>query len=233
MSGPASVAGVEGSARRSYRGLTPQQRDAERRERVIDAAMRLCAVQRVTDLPVRLVCQTAKVTTRQFYEVFGERGEMFASVYAHAAEVALRHTVDALGPASDPVDTRVRSMVQRLFHAEPSSELGEAMAVLFALGATDQEIRTRRAVALYEASETLATELGVATADAEVLVAAITQLLEMEFLGASRTDPDRTVEALLSMFAARSATSAVSATPGEPQPAPRRRPRSRAASSPS
>jgi AcrR family transcriptional regulator len=183
--------------------VSPAERDAQRRERVIDAAMRLCADGRTTEIPVAVVCRAARVTTRQFYEIFGERGALFTAVYEHAAAVALRYTQDAIADETIPAGVRIRAMMERLFFVDEHSELGRALAVLFVLGATSQELRKRRAVAVSNAAEVLADVLGMSTLDAGVMVSAFVQVLEQSWLGEPLAPTEETVEALIDLFGSR------------------------------
>jgi AcrR family transcriptional regulator len=192
-------ASAAGPVRRPYRGVPPTQRDAERRERVIDAAMRLFAERRSADVAVAVVCRTAHVTTRQFYEIFGERTALFDAVYQHAADVGLTHVQRAIADDEVPVADRVRTMLEMFFFADRHSELGQALAVLFSLGATSHELHMRRAAAVANASDVMARMLGMARPQVAVLVAAMVELLEQTWLEAPLIPAQDAVDALMAM----------------------------------
>lgn len=58
---------------RTVGGLDPQQRREQRRELLLDAALELFATRGYLESPIELLCQTAKVSTKSFYEVFDSR----------------------------------------------------------------------------------------------------------------------------------------------------------------
>lgn len=60
---------------RRIRGLDAEQRRAQRREQILDAALELFATRGYLNTPIELLCQTAFVSTKSFYEVFASREE--------------------------------------------------------------------------------------------------------------------------------------------------------------
>lgn len=192
----------EPRARRSYRGISPEQRDEQRRGRIVAAATSLYASERTTQVPVTTICREARVTTRQFYEIFRERDELFPVVYENSAAIALRYTEAAISAAPDSRETGVRAMLEALFYAESGSEVGQAMVVLFLLGATSKALRELRAAAVMDSSEVLSGVLDIPRMRAGILLAAVVQLLEQTWLDHPIGEPADTVEALMEIFLA-------------------------------
>lgn len=64
---------VTPTAGRSWRGLTTEQRVAERRERLLAAALEIFAAKGFGAAKVRDVCREAKLTERYFYESFTDK----------------------------------------------------------------------------------------------------------------------------------------------------------------
>jgi AcrR family transcriptional regulator len=186
--------------RRSYRGVSPQQRDADRRGRLVEAALVLYAEQRTMDIPVAVLCRAAGITTRQFYEIFRERDELFHAAYEHAAEIALERTRAAIAGAPDTPESILRAMLEPLFHAGRDSELGRAMAVLFVLGATSAPLRERRALTIGLAAAALTERLAVPPHKAGIFIVTVVAMLEMSFLDHALAPAGQSVEDLVELF---------------------------------
>ncbi len=68
-------------SKRKYKGLTAEQLREERRERLLSSALQLYAERGYANAPIELICSTAKVTTRHFYEQFRGREELLAALF--------------------------------------------------------------------------------------------------------------------------------------------------------
>jgi len=66
---------------RRYRGITPSQRTAERRERLLDAGLDLFGTEGYAHTSVRAVSAAAGLNSRYFYESFASREDLLYSVY--------------------------------------------------------------------------------------------------------------------------------------------------------
>lgn len=78
---PAAGAGAVITKRRGYAGRTAEQLAAERRQRLLDAALSLFSERGFSRTPIELLCSTAKVTTRHFYEHFDSREAVLIALY--------------------------------------------------------------------------------------------------------------------------------------------------------
>jgi len=67
--------------RRSYKGQSPDERDAARRERLLEAALALYGTHGWNGTSVVGLCREAGVTTRHFYALFDDREELFLALY--------------------------------------------------------------------------------------------------------------------------------------------------------
>jgi AcrR family transcriptional regulator len=65
----------------TYGGQSRQQRAADRRERIVAAAVRLFAVRDYDDVTVADVCTLARVSKRYFYDFFTDREDLLVSVH--------------------------------------------------------------------------------------------------------------------------------------------------------
>jgi AcrR family transcriptional regulator len=68
------------SARR-YRGVTPADRQAERRQRLLDAGLELFGTIGYASTSVRAISAAASLNSRYFYESFSSREDLLYSVY--------------------------------------------------------------------------------------------------------------------------------------------------------
>jgi AcrR family transcriptional regulator len=66
---------------RPYRGVSASQRRAERRERLIEAALDLIGEAGLDALTMTAVCARARLTERYFYESFAGRDALLAAVF--------------------------------------------------------------------------------------------------------------------------------------------------------
>lgn len=191
--------------RRPYRGVAPETRDAARRERLLVAAFTLYTARRSGDVPVALICRTAQVTTRQFYEVFSDREALFEAVYEQAAELCLAAVVRAITGHEDLAGA-IRAMLERLFKSDTSTDLGKAFFVLFSLGAMSTTLRQRRVESIEIAAHRLAALLGEMDARwgnrlrCSIFIAAVVQMLEVAWLDSGLAQPDEIIDQLLEIF---------------------------------
>ncbi|MGC4944037.1 TetR/AcrR family transcriptional regulator [Kribbella sp. DT2] len=71
---------------RVIRGLDAEQRRAERREQLLDAALNLFAAQGYLNTSIEQICTTAYVGTKSFYEVFDSREACYVALLKRTSE---------------------------------------------------------------------------------------------------------------------------------------------------
>jgi AcrR family transcriptional regulator len=77
------------AAPRRYRGLSPEERSAQRRERLLEAGLELFGTQGYATSSIRAISAAAGLNARYFYESFSSREELLYEVYQRTvAEVA-------------------------------------------------------------------------------------------------------------------------------------------------
>lgn len=91
----------------TYGGVSAEQRRAERRRRLLDAALDLIGTQGWSATTLRGVCERAKVGPRFFYESFADLDALAAALHDEVLEAALRRTIAAIDAA--PNDLRART----------------------------------------------------------------------------------------------------------------------------
>ncbi|WP_183095034.1 TetR/AcrR family transcriptional regulator [Nocardioides stalactiti] len=92
---------------RAYGGLSAEQRQAERRARLLDAALTVIGEDGTAALTVHRVCRTAGLNERYYYESFPERDDLVRAVAEDAGSrliLALTATI-----ATTPDDPRTQA----------------------------------------------------------------------------------------------------------------------------
>lgn len=99
-------------SRRRYRGRTPEQLAAERRQRLLDAALALFAERGYSATPIETLCATARVATRHFYEQFDGREALLRALFDDIFEHASREISAVLTDDSEDLDARVGDAIR-------------------------------------------------------------------------------------------------------------------------
>lgn len=101
---------------RSYAGRTPSQRAADRRAALLDAALEAIAADGWRQLSVELLCRTARLNKRYFYESFTGIDDVSAALVDHLVGelLAVAATVDQDQPLPDVVRTTLDRFVRWL-----------------------------------------------------------------------------------------------------------------------
>lgn len=102
---------------RPYAGVGAEQRVAERRERLLEAALEEFGTRGVLSTGVKDVCRRAGLTDRYFYESFGDRGQLFIAVFDRATAHLFEVVVDALGVAPSTVEAQARAVIEAYVRA--------------------------------------------------------------------------------------------------------------------
>ena len=93
---------------RTFQGASAEERVAERRARLLGAALDVVGDRGVADFTMTAVCRTAGLTERYFYESFARREDLLAAVFEAAAAAALDHATRAAGAVA-PGDLQERA----------------------------------------------------------------------------------------------------------------------------
>lgn len=110
-------------AQRIYGGLDADQRQAQRREQLLEAALERFAADGWADATVTGICATAGLSRRYLYEQFDDREELFLALMDRIADdvqAVVRSSLESA--AGHPPATRARSVLSALvehFAADP------------------------------------------------------------------------------------------------------------------
>ena len=87
------------SNKRRYGGVLPEERQRQRREKLIEGAVEMFGTKGFHATTVREVCVAAHLTERYFYESFKSMRELFQAVYGKLREELMGRTLQALQQA--------------------------------------------------------------------------------------------------------------------------------------
>ncbi|GGS95475.1 hypothetical protein GCM10010176_044230 [Nonomuraea spiralis] len=97
---------------RSYRGMSAEQRLADRRERLMTAAYTLYAKPGFAATTIERLCSEARISNRAFYECFGGREELLQALHERCVEESLAVVAKALQEAPSTLDGRVKAGIR-------------------------------------------------------------------------------------------------------------------------
>ncbi len=97
---------------RGYRGMTPEQRLADRRERLLHAAYAQFAEPGFSDTTIERLCALARISNRAFYECFSGRHDLMRAVYERCVDETTAAVVRAMHAAPNALDARIEAGVR-------------------------------------------------------------------------------------------------------------------------
>jgi hypothetical protein len=106
-----------GEGGRSYRGLTPDQRRAARRQRLVDAGLASFGTVAFGATTIEQLCGDAGVTPRHFYEAFASREALLSAVYDDAIRLTHQAAEAAVAAAAPDPEIRTRAAIEPFVHA--------------------------------------------------------------------------------------------------------------------
>ncbi|MGH8529835.1 MAG: TetR/AcrR family transcriptional regulator [Nevskiales bacterium] len=111
------MAARTGSAEgRKYRGISPIQRRAERRAKLIEAGIHIFGSQGFHAATVKQICSTARLTERYFYESFENLNALFGAAYDHQLERLRDTMVQALAGAPRNVEAMAETLLRAYYN---------------------------------------------------------------------------------------------------------------------
>lgn len=97
---------------RDYRGMTAEQRLADRRQRLMNAAYTLFAGVGFTTTTIERLCASARISNRAFYECFSGREDLMRAVYERCVDETMLAVSRAVGDAPPNPDSRIEAGIQ-------------------------------------------------------------------------------------------------------------------------
>lgn len=129
---------------RKYGGRSPEERRAERRERLLKSGLELFGTQGYASTSIERLCSHARVTARHFYEEFSSRDALLLAVADRVMQWVMDATVKATVRA--PIDTksRIRSGVEAFVHAMLDDPRRARIACIETVGVSPEIENARR-----------------------------------------------------------------------------------------
>ncbi|TCW85698.1 TetR family transcriptional regulator [Burkholderia sp. SRS-46] len=100
---------------RSYGGVAPEVRAAERRDALIRAATRVFGTVGFRKATVRSICQEAKLNDRYFYAAFDSTEDLLRCTYLHHAEQLRDAVAQAVAARGGELDARIDAGLAAFF----------------------------------------------------------------------------------------------------------------------
>ena len=94
---------------REYRGMTADQRLADRRERLLSAGYVQFADPGFLFTTIERLCASARISNRAFYECFPGREELMRAVYERCVDETMAAVNRAVGSAPASLDARIEA----------------------------------------------------------------------------------------------------------------------------
>lgn len=101
---------------RRYAGRSPGQRRAERRRRLLDAALELYGTAGYRATPVAQVCKAARVAPVKFYEEFAGSEELIIALSSDIWDPLRKDLLDAMAAAAPSIEEMSRAGVRAYCH---------------------------------------------------------------------------------------------------------------------
>lgn len=109
---------AETPARRRIRGLDAEQRSAQRRSQLLDAATELFAEQSFSATSIEQICQRAYVGTKGFYDHFESKEACYTALLEQITEQIQQRVSDvAIDTAARPWPERAAAVIAAFVHA--------------------------------------------------------------------------------------------------------------------
>ncbi len=101
---------------RTWRGQTTEERQAERRQRLIEAGIELFGTRGYANTPVKAICEEAGLTERYFYEAFEDREHLLDEIFSIVLTDCRQATLDAIRDSGDDLETSMRAGLSAFAH---------------------------------------------------------------------------------------------------------------------
>ncbi|MEY2840663.1 MAG: hypothetical protein RJB60_2962 [Pseudomonadota bacterium] len=111
-----STAPAVGPSRRRYGGVSAEARQAQRRERLLEAALDVFGTEGYASATMRLICAKARLTERYFYEQFTGLDDVFQILHQQLSDGLIESVAQAYAQhLSHASDERLRACLRAFF----------------------------------------------------------------------------------------------------------------------
>jgi AcrR family transcriptional regulator len=195
---------------RAYGGRSAEERQSERRARLVAAGLECFGTDGLRSTTIRQLCQTAGLNERYFYESFRTREELLAAVYEDLLDDLVGRVVRAVSAAPPEPLARARAGLEA-FAETLASDHRRARVQLLEVVGVDEELERRRRARMHQFAELIEAIAGelidLSHVDpdrrrltAMALVGATNELLIDWFLDPGRTPLARVVDTAVDLY---------------------------------
>jgi AcrR family transcriptional regulator len=195
---------------RPWRGVSASERTAERRERLIEAALEVFATRGYSASTVRDVCGEAGLTERYFYESFRNREALLAALADRIVDESLEAVAPALADPSRELEEVVHDALGRFIGSLVDDPRRAQVLLVETVGVSPPAEDRRREIMGHLAAVTrraLEQALGEAAPEptdvdltARALIGAGNELLVGYIRGEQSVDRERVTDHLAALF---------------------------------
>jgi AcrR family transcriptional regulator len=169
---------------RPYRGVSPEDRSAHRRERLLEAGLQVFGTEGYANSSVRRICEVAGLNQRYFYESFETREELLASVYEEIVRRTRSSMIEAV-LATQGNEERVRAGLTAWWRTVTEDRRRARVLAIEVVGVSESLEQRRREIRHAFADFVVMQAAGAAAADSQLdpvvvgrsLVAAVIELV--------------------------------------------------------
>ena len=128
---------------RTYRGITPAERQAERRERLMEAGLELFGTIGYARTSVRAVAAAASLNSRYFYESFSSREDLLYCVYQRiVTDIFTNAAQAAIG--QETIEDQARATLRAAWTAVTEDRRKARVVALEVVGVSERLERLRQ-----------------------------------------------------------------------------------------
>jgi AcrR family transcriptional regulator len=128
---------------RTYRGITPSQRQAERRARLLEAGLELFGTLGYARTSIRAVSAAASLNSRYFYESFSSREDLLYSVYEQIVVDIFTKVSEAVA-GEDTIEAQARAGLRAGWTAVTEDRRKARIVAIEVVGVSERLERLRR-----------------------------------------------------------------------------------------
>lgn len=139
---------VTGSARRSWRGVSSEDRASARRDLLLDAAFELLGTEGWPAVTVRGVCREARLHPRYFYQAFEDLDDLLVAVFDRIVEGMRKAIADAVAAAGSSATDRAHAGLHAVAHFVTDDRRRARVIYTEALG--NDRLRERRIETMHQ-----------------------------------------------------------------------------------
>jgi AcrR family transcriptional regulator len=226
----ARITPVESAAKapRSYRGVAPSERRAQRRERFLEAGLELFGTRGYASTSIREVSAVAALNSRYFYESFTSREDLLYCVYVRIVrDIAMRAAAEVAEAGT--IEDKARAGLRVGWTTLTEDPRKARIVALEVVGVSDRLERLRRDTRHTLANLTVQGALSVAPKDLELrldpvltaraLMGGVVEVLADWINGDVNASVDEVVEHFTQLFAAAASAAAAPAQEKRKRPA--------------